>query len=284
MILDAPLLLALPGGDRRINCERFGAMAGKMGRMRKLYERLGLVSQSIRREASTVPFPAIAPEEDLAVIGDVHGMLRPFEQLLERLESEAPRARIICVGDLIDRGEESADVLRLTYNRRDRVTVLLGNHEEMVLRFLDEPELEGERWLRNGGLQTLASFSLARPRPGQVVALRDRLREELGAPMESWLRRLPRSLASGNVLVTHAGADPWLPVSQQPAQALTWGHPDCGRRRRTDGIWVVRGHTIVSAPEVVEGVISVDTGAFAGGGLSAALISQGSVHFLSAAG
>jgi len=251
--------------------------------MHKMLRRLGLLPASPGRAArmpSALPFPPPAPAEDLAIIGDVHGMVQPFARMLARLEREAPGARVICVGDLIDRGEESAAVLRLAFAQRDRLTVLLGNHEEMLLRFLDAPETEARRWLRNGGLQTLASFGLAAGQ-GNEVALRDQLRAALGAGVEDWLRALPRSWISGNVLVTHAGADPWLPITQQSAQVLTWGHEDCGRRRRTDGIWVVHGHHIVPVARMEEGVIALDTGAFAGGALSAALLSGSSVHFLS---
>lgn len=229
-------------------------------------------------------FPAPRCAETLAIVGDVHGMLHPFEQVLARLAREEPQAKVVCVGDLIDRGEQSAEVLRLTFDRRDTLIVLLGNHEEMLLRFLDEPEQEGARWLRNGGLQTLASFGIS---PLGVAdgskkyrAVQEQLRAALGPEIESWLRLLPRYYLSGNIAVTHAGADPWLPISQQPDSALTWGHPEFGRRRRTDGVWVAHGHVIVKAPRAAEGVISVDTGAYAGGGLTSALISGGEVRFL----
>lgn len=250
--------------------------------MRKIFEQLGLLPARrvvAEQSPSAAPFPPIAPEEELAVIGDVHGMADLFERMLDRISREAPQARVICVGDLIDRGEESARALRLAYARRDQVTVLLGNHEEMLLRFLDEPEAEAERWLHNGGLQTLASFGLAAGAESRTV-LRDRLREALGADVETWLRGLPLSWISGNVLVTHAGADPWRPITLQSARGFVWGHEDCGRRARTDGIWVVHGHRLVPNARATEGVVSIDTGAFAGGALTAALIWGGNVRFL----
>lgn len=229
-------------------------------------------------------FPLPQGAEPLAVIGDVHGMLRPFEQMLARLAHEAPQAKIVCVGDLIDRGEQSAEVLRLAFDRRETLIVLLGNHEEMLLCFLDEPEQEGPRWLRNGGLQTLASFGISPPNRAdgsqKYHAVQERLRAALGSEMEAWIRLLPRYYLTGNIAVTHAGADPWLPISQQSASALTWGHPEFGRRRRTDGVWVAHGHVIAKAPSASRGVISVDTGAYAGGQLTSALISQGDVRFL----
>lgn len=222
----------------------------------------------------------------LTIIGDIHGMLRPFEALLARLDAEHSDARIICVGDLIDRGNDSAAVLRLAFGRKDRMTVLLGNHEEMLLRYLADPATEAGRWLRNGGLQTLASFGIAPPAntagTTEHLTVRDRLRSAIGPEIETWLKGLPRYCTDGNIVVTHAGADPWLPISQQPDQALTWGHPDFGRRRRTDGLWVAHGHVIMTDPVAAGGVISVDTGAYAGGPLTAAVVSGNECRFLAA--
>lgn len=234
------------------------------------------------------PFPPPVPARELVVIGDVHGTLAPFARLLARIRVEHPGAAVIQVGDLIDRGEDSAGVLRLAFAQRADLVVLLGNHEEMLLRFLDDPAAAGgaagERWLRNGGLQTLASFGLgpvpAAPDAAQWVGLRDRLRAALGPEIEAWLRGLPRLYESGTVVVSHAGADPWLPMARQPAEALTWGGHGFGRRRRTDGIWVVHGHVIVPEARCRDGVISVDTGAFASGRLSAAVVSAGACRFL----
>ena len=229
-------------------------------------------------------FPPLCSVHDLAIIGDVHGMARLFEALLARLDAEYPAARIICVGDLIDRGDDSADVLRLAFDRRDSVTVLMGNHEEMMLRFLDDPDREAARWLRNGGLQTLASYRIAAPGSAagaqEHISVRDRLRAAIGPQMETWLKGLPRYCVNGNIAVTHAGADPWLPISQQPDQVLTWGHPDFGSRRRTDGCWVAHGHVITVEPKAADGVISVDTGAFAGGGLTSAVIQGHEIRFV----
>ena len=254
--------------------------------IRNVLRSFGLRSKtsSTARGAQHRPdFPPPSTEQDVAVIADVHGMLRPFEALLQRLAREVPQARVVCVGDLIDRGDQSADVLRLAFECRDTLTVIMGNHEEMLLRFLDDPAQEGARWFRYGGLQTLASFGISPPGAAAEAShfneVRDRLRAAIGPQVEAWVRRLPRHLVSGNIAVTHAGADPWLPISQQSDTALTWGHPDFGRRNRTDGLWIVHGHVIVHAPVAVGGVISIDTGAYAGGGLTAAVISADPVRF-----
>ena len=76
------------------------------------------------------------------------------------------------VGDYVDRGEDSAGVLRTLFARRDdpKLICLTGNHEEMLLSFLDQPVEKGERWLRYGGMQTLASFGVGGVNPSSKGA------------------------------------------------------------------------------------------------------------------
>ncbi|EYD75434.1 serine/threonine protein phosphatase I [Rubellimicrobium mesophilum DSM 19309] len=247
--------------------------------MRRLLERLS------RRSAAPAGFDApLAPDRPLAVIGDVHGRDALLARLLGRIAERAPEAQIVLVGDMIDRGEESAAVLRRVSGRADLVG-LRGNHEAMCLEFLDDPEAYGPRWLFNGGLQTLASFGIGgvseRSRGEGLRAARDRLREAMGEELIAWLRARPLWWRSGNVVVAHAGADPARPLEEQEEQALLWGHPRFGEVPRTDGLWVVHGHTILPRPIVEGGRIGVDTGAYATGRLTAALIGAGGVEFLS---
>ena len=232
-----------------------------------------------RPDAEAIAAPA--PEEPLAVIGDIHGCDALLGRLLDRLAAEAPAHHLVTVGDMVDRGEDSAGVLRRLVARTD-VTCLMGNHELMLLDFLDRPET-GARWLRHGGLQTLASYGIgavAQPSPGQLVELRDALAEAMGAEIIGWLRDRPASFESGTVAVVHAGADPRLPLAGQAPESLAWGAPGFGRLPRGDGIWIVHGHVIVDQPEAADGVISIDTGAYATGRLTAALIDADGMRFI----
>ncbi|MDF0599411.1 metallophosphoesterase [Psychromarinibacter sp. C21-152] len=238
--------------------------------------------------ARPAPLPQPKPAEPFYVIGDVHGcadLLRPLVEQLEEVDAEAP---LIFVGDLVDRGEQSRQTLEylldLADRRRGPLVCLAGNHEDMLLRFLDDPEEAGRRWLRYGGLQTVASFGLAIPdrnERARHTKLRDALAEAMGPKMIDWLRELPHYWMSGNVAVTHAGADPLRPIDDQPKKNLTWGHPDFETVPRVDEVWVIHGHTIVDAPVLTNGRICVDTGAYATGRLTAASISADGVRFYS---
>lgn len=238
-----------------------------------------------RRRAAPGGFSApLVPETPFYAIGDVHGCDALLGRLLNRLaEAAHPEARLVCLGDYVDRGEQSAQVLRrlhrLSADATGRMICLKGNHEQMMLDFLDQPEDFGPRWLRHGGLQTMASFDLPFVRQGATsaewVESRDRLRERLGPELESWLRELPLWWATGNIFVVHAAADPMLPITGQAPQTMLWGHPDFERVPRQDEIWVVHGHTIVKEAAPVQGRIPVDTGAYATGRLSAVLVESG---------
>lgn len=230
-----------------------------------------------------------APERDLAIVGDLHGELDCLEVMIALLETRAPEAQWVFVGDYIDRGDQSAQVLerlrRLEEARPDTI-FLRGNHEDMMLSFLDTPEETGNRWMRYGGLQTMASFGAFRlgeqNAPEALRVARDQLVELMPEGLGDWLAARPRWVQTGNVAVVHAGADPALPMDAQTDRSLTWGHRAFGRQAREDGVWVAHGHTIVDMPRERNGVISVDTGAYATGRLTAALVGSGMVEFVQA--
>lgn len=230
----------------------------------------------------SAPRPAFdAPLEvdaSLAVIGDIHGCHALLKSLLDRIATH-PVDHIIFVGDYVDRGEESAQVLQavMDLERTDpRVRCLKGNHEVMMLDFIDSPDVKGARWLRYGGLQTLASFGIGGVRvemseDERAMAAAD-LRAVLPDGMENWLRQLPTSWRSGNLWVVHAGADPDVSMIEQSEKTLMWGHRDFDSVDRLDNQWVAHGHTVVDTPKVRSGRIAIDTGAFATGRLTAAII------------
>lgn len=235
-----------------------------------------------RRSAPAFDAP-LAPAEPLAVIGDVHGCDALLARMLDRLARDHAAHRVILVGDYIDRGEDSAAVLRRVQPRDDLIC-LLGNHEAMCLQFLEAPEEKGPRWLRNGGLQMLASLGVGgvgvASGPARLRAARDELALALGDGLIDWMRGLPRHWSSGNVGIVHAGADPDLPLAAQEDKVLIWGHPRFDSQPRRDGCWIVHGHTVMDAPRADGGRIAVDTGAYATGRLSAALIDRDQVQFV----
>lgn len=234
------------------------------------------------------PLSTLAPERPFVAVGDVHGRADLLLALDRQIAARCADWPVVLLGDYIDRGEQSREVLDLLMTVSESgtppVTCLMGNHERMLLDFLDFPERCGPRWLRNGGLQTLASFGISPSGGTQAEAaaletLRDCLADAMGDAMIAWLRARPLYWRSGNVWAVHAAADPDLPIPGQPRETLIWGHADFLRRPRPDGHWVAHGHSIVDTPEVRDGRIALDTGAYATGRLTAAAIAAGDVSF-----
>ncbi len=231
----------------------------------------------------------LAPDKAFVAIGDVHGRLDLLQSLLDHIESEAPTLPKVFVGDFIDRGPDSAAVLRHVMAMSERsspsVICLKGNHEAMFLDFVDTPEQGGPQWLRNGGDKTLESFGVDPPVDcldgARLNSARDALVEQAGADLIAWVRSLPLAWQSGNVIVTHAGGDPSQPIEPRRSHGLLWGHPDFLRKPRQDGNWIVHGHFIVSIAGTEAGRIAVDTGAYKTGRLSAAIIRNETPQFLS---
>jgi len=234
------------------------------------------------------------PERALFVIGDIHGRADLLDAILGEIDTvlgDVPMQdpQLIFVGDYVDRGPDSREVLEKLHllNREypTNAVCLRGNHEQMMLDFIDNPPLRHARWLRNGGLDTIASYGIklagTELTPDAAKHAAERLAKEVGADILDWMRNLPTMVTSGNVCVVHAAADPKKPIEAQSDRILLWGHPEFLNRTRPDGHWVVHGHTIMDQPEVGSNRISIDTGAYATDKLTAAIIvPDGNVEFL----
>lgn len=249
----------------------------------RLFERL--------RGPGGAPAPMPEPDRLTYAVGDVHGRADLLLDLLGRIAEDATGragpARIVFVGDYVDRGPESAETLDILASLAAEAELdpvfLMGNHERMMLDFLGEPET-GRRWLRVGGAETLASYGIAvdaAEEDPKALARHAAALSEAAAPHLAFLARLVPSHLSGTLFCTHAGADPQAPPDMQDEAALLWGDSDFRRRPRADGLWTVHGHFVVPEPELHPGRIAIDTGAWFTDRLTAARIGGGEVAFLS---
>ena len=238
-------------------------------------------------QQSVLPPAPPRPRRPVQVIGDIHGRADLLDMLLDAIEFSGD---LVFLGDIADRGPHSAQALETVFHLQseapDQVKCLRGNHEVMLLQFLDRPTSLGRRWLRSGGAATLESFGLPYlddfSTNAELTQTRDRLRTKLPFGLEEWLRALPTEVRSGNVVMTHAGLDPNKPLDQQVDRARIWGCHDAMRVARNDGFWSVHGHYIVEKPVFRADFIALDTGAYESDRLTMAKIDpDGQVGFVS---
>jgi serine/threonine protein phosphatase 1 len=240
---------------------------------------------------STSPAPCVPQGQRIYAIGDIHGRLDLLDQLLRmiRLDSEerpaADRQILIFLGDYIDRGAESRGVIdRLLTGIPDGFEriCLKGNHEEMMLQYIEQP-LTMPFWTGNGGLATLASYGIGAdgqelPRSAHEVARA--LLEAIPESHSEFLDALLISVSFGDYFFVHAGVQPGVPLDQQADEDCLFIREPFLSHRGSFGKIVVHGHTPVRQPEIRPNRIGIDTGSFFTGHLTALRLEGESRGFL----
>jgi serine/threonine protein phosphatase 1 len=202
-------------------------------------------------------------------------LLRDLVRAIQRdYHARAKRkTKLIFLGDLIDRGPSSKEVLgfarsvQLTHD----VTFLMGNHEAALLASLDGDEHSQHLWLEHGGLATLRSFDIAPPQAGESAEhFGRRLSDSIPADTIVWIRQMPLFARSGSYFFCHAGVRPGTPLAEQAEDDLLWIRKDFINSTSSHGAIIVHGHTICGDEvEILQNRINVDTGAYESGILSA---------------
>lgn len=186
----------------------------------------------------------------LIAIGDVHGCLETLAALLGRL-APTPDDHLVFVGDYVDRGPDSFGVIEYLLRLGQEVpcTFLRGNHEAMMLDYLDHGHME--LWSSNGGLATLESYEragVARVPPAHLDFLR---------ATELVHRR-------GGFVFVHAGLRPQLTVAENLARfgedVFLWERSHLKAATRAWEAPVVCGHTPLPEPLDEPDLIAIDTG------------------------
>lgn len=210
-------------------------------------------------------------------VGDIHGrfdLLLDAERRIEADIGDKPHALVIYLGDYIDRGRQSAEVLgHLATPQAARFTrlCLRGNHDDLFLRFLDAP-LSEEGWLDFGGKETLLSYKLdpriLRESWGDRLLVQDMLRRHVPESHREFLRELPYCARWKSYFFVHAGIQPGLPLHKQIAEDLLWIREPFLSKGPELPVTVVHGHTPGEDISRGPGRIGIDTGAYATGRLT----------------
>ena len=231
-------------------------------------------------------------------IGDIHGHLSLLTEAHERIAEDMDRhgpAPIIHLGDLCDRGPDSAGVieyLRLGIAEGEDWVVLKGNHDRLFTQFLNDPSWAdpGLRavysWLHPalGGAATLASYGVHAPQDRPVAAVHADAARAVPQAHRDFLQSRPTSHPIADSFCVHAGIRPGVALDQQVEQDLVWIRKEFLEDTRDHGRLIIHGHTAIAEATHYGNRLNLDSSAAYGGPLTAAVIEGRQAWLLTATG
>lgn len=230
---------------------------------------------------------AIPAGERVYAVGDIHGRLDLFNALVRAIEDDdaargSVRTTVVLLGDLVDRGPDSAGVIAAAraWQQRRNVRIIAGNHEEMMLLALDSEEVL-RPFLRHGGRETILSY-VADPRiyaEADFAGVQALMRSAVPPADLAFIRSFEDSIRIGDYLFVHAGIAPAVAPDEQRPGDLRWIREPFLSYEGDHGCVVVHGHTIAEEPVLRSNRIGIDTGAYYTGRLTA-LALEGTARWL----
>lgn len=238
------------------------------------------LSNLFKKRAPSGPLPSVPQGERFYVVGDIHGRCDLFDALIEAIEEDDRRSgpadtTIVLLGDLVDRGPESARVIdnALAWGERRKLRYIAGNHEEMFLESFDDKEML-RHFLKHGGKQTVLSYGIKKKRYNELGMkdLQAELHKIVPQRHREFLAGMEDMVIAGDYVFVHAGINPKHPVDGQKPSDLRWIRDRFLQHREPFSHVVVHGHTIFEDIEHTPHRIGIDTGAFRTGRLTALVL------------
>jgi serine/threonine protein phosphatase 1 len=231
-------------------------------------------------------------------IGDIHGhldLLHGVHDLISRDMAAYGAGTIVHVGDLVDRGPNSAGVveyLRQGIARGEDWVVLKGNHDRMFTLFLQDPKAQdpGLRaeftWLhpRLGGATTLTSYGVHAPGDRPIAPVHKDALAAVKQDHVAFLQSRPTWHRFGDTVFVHAGIRPGVALDAQEETDLVWIRKGFLDFTGDLGALIVHGHTAIDTPTHYGNRVNIDSSAAYGGPLSAIVVDAGQVYHLTPQG
>jgi serine/threonine protein phosphatase 1 len=202
-------------------------------------------------KAMTPEAPMDSPREldrHTFAVGDIHGRYDLLKLALAEIERRTEAARVVFLGDYIDRGPQSREVIETLMagpvRSGDEWMCLKGNHEAMMLETIRAP-LDPAWWCGNGGAATLVSF--CQKVPSYVL---------------DWCDSLPVSFERDHHFFVHAGIRPDAPLAKQHPEEVMWIREEFLGHGGPHPKHIVHGHTPRKTAELLPHRTNLDSGAF----------------------
>jgi serine/threonine protein phosphatase 1 len=227
--------------------------------------------------------------QPIYAIGDIHGQRTMLEDALDLIERDGGAgARVVFLGDYVDRGPDSRGVLDLLsqgLTEGRNWTCLKGNHDRLMEYYLDTPPrhdpylLVGFDWMheRIGGRETAASYGVTEINGRRMFDLADELRKAVPDTHMRFLLDLRLSCHSGNLFFAHAGIRPGVALDAQSETDLLWIRQEFHDDPRDHGALIVHGHTPIETPHHYGNRVNLDSGAGYGRPITSAVFEDGKV-------
>lgn len=217
--------------------------------------------------------PEVVPNQRLYCIGDIHGRYDLLQHLHTFISDDTDGYQgdvtIIYMGDYIDRGPASKDVIDCLLSNTFptfKSVFLMGNHEQVLLEFLNAPNTpRASGWFSFGGLSTLASYGvqiIGIPHSGQLKGIQKEFQRNLPESHLEFYQQLKPFYETEGYYFAHAGVRPKVKLSRQRPEDLLWIREDFLESTVFHGKVVVHGHSVSAEPVVRDNRIGIDTGAY----------------------
>jgi serine/threonine protein phosphatase 1 len=229
-----------------------------------------------------LPSEGLPDNNRLYAIGDIHGRYDLLQvvhrKILQHSKDYKGQITVVYLGDYVDRGPQSRQVVECLLSNplpEFNTVYLLGNHEEILLQFLEgAPLAVAQDWLAYGGLSTLLSYGVSIkgiPTIKDLPSLRADFIEKCPPLHRQFYRNLLLSFELGGYFFVHAGIKPKLPLNKQCNNDLLWIRDEFLKSQKRFEKVIVHGHSVTEVPEIKPNQIGLDTGAFSTGRLTCAI-------------
>lgn len=233
-----------------------------------------MLKRFLRKKNPTRPIDSATIPEGRRVyaIGDVHGRNDLLQRLLDKIvqddrERGGADSEIIFLGDLVDRGPDSAGVIETAMQAREafgNVRFLMGNHEEVYLAAATGEEKAVRFFNRIGGRETILSYDITMKEYMQLdmTQLALRIPELFPRNHVDFIASFEDQITIGDYAFVHAGVRPGVPLSEQRPKDLRWIREEFLSAQDPHEKIIVYGHTINDDVVETGTRIGIDTGAY----------------------